>query len=147
MSKYFVSVSRTSSESRPSANGVKPTRSANSTVTSFRSDPGSLAGATIVGRIAGIICCDPRGASDVAHSRQNLAPGLFNVPQLGQPEASGDAHSSQNFAPWMFCVPQLGQTNPKTPLGRKQLTSTRRIPARAANITHAYLAVVLDMAL
>jgi hypothetical protein len=48
-------------------------------------------------------------SSGVAHSEQNFAPGVLDVPQFGQAAASGVAHSEQNFAPGRFSVPQFGQ--------------------------------------
>jgi hypothetical protein len=47
--------------------------------------------------------------SDVPHSLQNLAPGLFVAPQLGHPAAIGVPHSLQNLAPASFSVAQFGQ--------------------------------------
>jgi hypothetical protein len=40
---------------------------------------------------------------------QNLAPGLFDVPQDGHCTTSGAAHLSQNFAPSGFSKPHLEQ--------------------------------------
>ncbi len=61
------------------------------------------------GRTAGAPAAPAAAKRGVAHSEQNFAPGVFAVPQLGQPEASGVAHSEQNFAPGRFSVPQLEQ--------------------------------------
>ncbi len=47
--------------------------------------------------------------SAAPHSLQNLAPGLFVAPQLGQPAASVAPHSLQNFAPAAFSEEQFGQ--------------------------------------
>ena len=101
-----TSVSRTSSASRSSAKGVKPTRSAKSTLTRRRSatlasDPGGV-------WVAGVAVTAP-ATSGVAHSEQNLAVGPFDVPQLGQATARRVAHSEQNFAPGVFSVPQFEQ--------------------------------------
>jgi len=48
-------------------------------------------------------------ANEVPHSPQNLAVGLFTVPQAGQPELSLAPHSVQNFRPASFSVEQFGQ--------------------------------------
>jgi hypothetical protein len=40
---------------------------------------------------------------------QNLAPGLFDVPQDRHCSTSGAAHPSQNFAPSGFSEPHLEQ--------------------------------------
>ncbi|HEX6867415.1 MAG TPA: hypothetical protein VF119_01355 [Candidatus Limnocylindrales bacterium] len=45
----------------------------------------------------------------MAHSLQNLAPGLLTEPHVGQAAANGAAHSMQNFAPGRFSVPHAGQ--------------------------------------
>jgi len=54
--------------------------------------------------------------SAAAHSMQNLAPGLFDVPHEGHCSASGAAHPSQNFAPSGFSEPHFEQRieSPKT---------------------------------
>ena len=74
-------VSRTSSASRSSAKGVNPTRSANRTDTSRRSEIGpevrSVGAAAAVGRGRS------SGRLGVAHSPQNLAAGGFAVPRFG----------------------------------------------------------------
>src|SRR5687767_12815059 len=110
-SKYLVSVSLTSSASRSSAKGVKPTRSANRMLTNRRSAPLSVAGVAAVvalgcaagvgvGRVraVGVVAVAPP-ASGVAHSEQNFADGGLTMPQFGQPAARGEAHSMQNLAP------------------------------------------------
>ena len=66
--KYGVRIARTSSGSSFSARAVKPTRSAKSTVTTFRSSAKP---------------CD-RSGSGSAQARQNFAIGGFSCPQLGQ---------------------------------------------------------------
>jgi hypothetical protein len=48
--------------------------------------------------------------SAAAHSMQNLALGLFEVPQDGHCSTSGAAHPSQNFAPSGFSEPHLEQS-------------------------------------
>src|SRR3954470_15175259 len=109
-SKYFVSVSRTSSESRSSAKGVKPTRSANKTLTRRRSATVSFRAPGAFGATgAAAAGAAERVPSGVAHSEQNFAFGRLTNPQLGHPDTSGDAHSMQNFAPGMFWVPQAPQ--------------------------------------
>ena len=45
----------------------------------------------------------------VAHSEQNLSPGWFDDPQLGQPTASAYRTSAQNLRPDRFSVPQVAQ--------------------------------------
>src|SRR6185503_1084380 len=119
-SKYRLRTSRTSSASFSSANGVKPTRSANRTLTRRRSatglDPSGLdgdgltptGGSVADARAAGDAARTP-ACSGVAHSEQNLAVGGLTVPQVGQAEANPDPHSVQNFAPGRFSVPQTGQ--------------------------------------
>ena len=89
------SVSRTSSASRSSANGVKPTRSANRTDTSRRSAMGaaSCSGRTATGGR------DSRGPPPAGlRIRRRTSPLAGSRPQLGQPAARRDAHSMQNFA-------------------------------------------------
>jgi len=66
--KYGVRIARTSSGSSFSARPVKPTRSAKSTVTTFRSSGKP---------------CD-RSGSGSAQAKQNFAIGGFSWPQLGQ---------------------------------------------------------------
>src|SRR5438477_6600213 len=102
VSKYPESSSRTSSASRDSESDVNPTRSANSTETSRRSDSWGAAG---VGTGEGA-----PSESAVPHSPQNLALGAFAVPQLGQARTRRLPHSAQNFRPASFSVPQAEQT-------------------------------------
>jgi hypothetical protein len=49
------------------------------------------------------------GASDAAHSSQNLAAGLFAAPQREHFTAKGVAHSLQNFAPSRLSAPHFVQ--------------------------------------
>ena len=65
------------------------------------------AGASVAGRVAGPA---PAAWSGLPHSLQKRAPGAFEAPQDGQPEASRDPQLLQNFAPPGFSVPQLPQT-------------------------------------
>jgi hypothetical protein len=87
---------------------VKPTRSANRTLTSRRSAIGSaaLALAGSEAELAGVIARLLIGA---AHSEQNLAAGRLVAPQLGQRAANGVAHSMQKRAPARFSVPHVVQ--------------------------------------
>src|SRR3954462_11971519 len=115
ISKYLVRVSRTSSASRSSANGVKPTRSAKRTLTTRRSAlsapvGGWAVGATGRGR-APLAAAGAGPASAKPHSAQNFAPGTYGVEQLGQVDASAVPHSAQNFAVAALAVPQLEQFN------------------------------------
>ncbi len=87
-----------SSASRPSDADVKPTRSANSTETCLRSVEGAM-------RDAGAGC----PASAAPHSPQNLTPGVFEPPQVGQACESALPHSPQNFRPGSFSLPQAEQ--------------------------------------
>ena len=112
VAKYSLRMVRTSSGSRPSASGVDPTRSANSTVTRRRSVPWSGAtGCPVPG------CCAPEvvpgrscSASGRPHSPQNLSSGAFAVPQAGQVSASRWPHSLQNLRPGSLVVPQTAQS-------------------------------------
>jgi hypothetical protein len=47
----------------------------------------------------------------VPHSPQNLVPGVFAEPQLGQVSASRAPQFPQNLRPGSFSVLQLEQTN------------------------------------
>ena len=67
-------------------------------------------------------------ASGVAHSPQNLAPGVFGVAQFGQITASGVAHSLQNFRPASFSVPQLGQITGRRYQPVRVLGRENRVP-------------------
>ena len=92
MSKYRERSSRTSSASRVSDRGVKPTRSANSTDTTRRSVTASVIG----GGGAAEGAFSPRG---VPHSLQKRASEAFGVPQEGHGWRSGAPQLLQNFAP------------------------------------------------
>jgi hypothetical protein len=50
----------------------------------------------------------------VAHSRQNRADVMLDVPQAGQANARRSAHWTQNFAPASFSVPQFEQFTPSS---------------------------------
>src|SRR6266540_665866 len=113
VSKYRERRSRTSSASRVSDRVVNPTRSANSTETNRRSEPGSAWG----GRAA------DSGASAEPHSPQNFTPGPFDAPQVAHTIARGDPHSPQNFRPTSFSVPQTEQITQ---------SSSRRPPVRGS---------------
>ena len=89
-----------SSASRPSDADVKPTRSANRTVTTLRSATGPFppdeTGAAVEVRAA-------------PHSPQNLTPGGFAVPHAAHLIASAFPHSPQNFRPASFADPWTGR--------------------------------------
>src|SRR6188472_3026000 len=96
-SKYADNSSRTSSESLDSDNGVKPTRSPNSTDVTRRSATGEAS----TGRPAG---ASP--ANGVPHSAQNLPPS-HGLPQVEQARnATPTPHDGQNFAPRRIVAPQ-----------------------------------------
>src|SRR6266511_5260382 len=102
VSKYRDRSSRTSSASRLSDSVVNPTRSANSTDTSRRSEDG--------GAGAGLTVAVPRPApTGVPHSPQNFSLPRTGAPQAAHAWASGFPHSTQNFLPAAFSVPQFGQ--------------------------------------
>src|SRR6478735_117548 len=99
-SKYADNSSRTSSESLDSDNGVKPTRSPNSTDVTRRSATGAAGGAA-----AGATRQATSG-NGVPHSSQNL-PRSEGVPHDEQARAPITApHSGQNFAPARTDAPQ-----------------------------------------
>src|SRR6266511_2867565 len=112
VSKYADSNSRTSSGSRASLSVVNPTRSANSTETSRRSDD---AAARPFGRAAATPAGSTALPSAVPHSPQNRSDGSFGAPQDGHTTASGDPHDEQNFLPSRFTVPQFPQVTPCPP--------------------------------
>ncbi len=85
-----------SSASRPSEAAVKPTRSANSTLTSRRSACGE-GSAPDAG--TGVVSTAP-------HSPQNFAPAVFGVPQAAHGRANDAPHSPQNLRPASFSSPQ-----------------------------------------
>src|SRR3990172_10899963 len=122
VSKYFDRSSRTSSESRASESAVKPTRSANSTETSRRSETGAATsprGPTELG--AGLA----PGANGVPHSPQNFTVGGLSVPQLGQASASDVPHSPQNLRPPSFSAPHASQRISYPPPGAKATQEAR----------------------
>src|SRR4051794_29759402 len=94
-SKYADSSSRTASGSRDSDSGVNPTRSANSSETTRRSETGSTGGAVGLGvaESAGGVAPPADGASGVPHSLQNLPSA--GAPQLGQTALTAAPHSEQ----------------------------------------------------
>src|SRR5436189_6387974 len=102
-SKYRDSSSRTSSASRDSDSGVKPTRSANSTETRRRSATGAstVAVAPVAAPLAD---ASPRGAPQ---SPQNLFPGGFSPPHVEQLIARALPQSLQNRLPAGFSAPQF----------------------------------------
>src|SRR6266508_474943 len=99
VSKYRERRSRTSSASRDSDSVVNPTRSANNTETSRRSESGSAAWARGVAP----------ATSAAPHSPQNFMPDVFDAPQVAHTSESGAPHSPQNFRPASFSVPQTEQ--------------------------------------
>src|SRR6516225_8147495 len=104
-------MARASSGSRSSINSVEPLISANNAVTVLRSPSRFSATALPITRIDesfgffGDAVAD--STSDVPHSSQNFAPGLFLDPHLGHEASIGAAHSLQNLAPSRFSAPHL----------------------------------------
>src|SRR6478672_340564 len=105
MPLYFSSVARTSSGSRSSANGVKPTRSAKRTVTSLRSGDAAAARIGVVA-FSSVAAGAPKAKPQLPQKRSF---GSLVVPQLGQAAASPLPHSEQKRRPGRFSVPQLLQ--------------------------------------
>ncbi len=102
-SKYRPRVSRTSSLSRPSAKGVKPTRSAKRMLTRRR----SAAGSPIVDPPATTApALDPSGAPQ---SPQKRLPGGFGAPQAAQFDARVEPQSPQKRFSGGFSAPHAGQ--------------------------------------
>src|SRR4029077_5478728 len=100
-SKYRESNSRTSSASRFSESGVKPTRSAKRREKSRRST-------VTVGRSA-----DLAGAArELPQSPQNRSPGSFAAPQSGHEIPSVVPHSAQTFLLARLSVPHAAQVVP-----------------------------------
>src|SRR5262252_2077661 len=99
-------MARASSGSRSSIRSIDPLMSANSIVTVFRSPSRFSVTILSITRIdeslgsLGDAAAD--APSDVPHSSQNLAPGVFLEPHFGQEASIGAAHSLQNFAPSRF---------------------------------------------
>ena len=101
--------------SRSSAKGVKPTRSANRTVTSRRSATGAD-----VANAAGSEGRDGAPSEPAwsplnrcRNSTTELGSGPESAaPQVGQPEASAVPHSRQNFRPGLLAAPQFAQVTP-----------------------------------
>src|SRR6516162_2773584 len=104
-------IARASSGSRSSISSMEPLMSANSAVTVLRSPSRFSATALSTTRIdESFSFFGDAGAdepSDVPHSSQNFAPGLFLEVHLGHEASSGAAHSLQNFAPSRFSAPHL----------------------------------------
>ena len=82
---------------------MKPTRSANSTVTSRRSATGDSTLAGVANRLSPTSSAAPQ-------SPQNRFAGGFELPQEEQAAASALPQSPQNFFPAGFSVPQFVQT-------------------------------------
>src|SRR6266511_2398318 len=108
VSKYRDRSSRTSSASRFSDSVVNPTRSANSTDTSRRSE----VGASVTSAASA-----PSGAP---HWPQNRSSGSLAAPHEGQATARGLPHREQNRRPGRFSVPQLGQVTEEFKFPRGQ---------------------------
>src|SRR5215470_12247435 len=104
-------MARASSGSRSSINSIEPLMSANSAVTVLRSPSRFSATALSTTRIDesfGFFGDDGADEpSDVPHSSQNFAPGLFLAPHFGHEASIGAAHSLQNFAPSRFSAPHF----------------------------------------
>src|SRR5215212_6873314 len=134
--KYRLCSSRTSSASRPSEYVVKPTRSANSTLTRRRSataatDGVDAGGAAIGGEFTRLVAAGRAGAAPangVAHSEQNFACARFSVPPLGQRAANGVAHSMQKRAPTLLSVPQFEQITARTRITEATGASHDQVP-------------------
>src|SRR3954462_7871670 len=118
-SKYRVRGSRTSSESRSSANGVKPTRSAKRTETSRRSAvvlegvaaPPFAAFPAPAGAAGGLVAL-PAAASPGPQLAQKRWSGRIEAPQLGQPAATGVPHSAQKRWSAWSAEPQFVHASP-----------------------------------
>src|SRR2546422_5558493 len=105
MSKYRVSSSRTSSESRDSDSAVKPTRSAKRTETRRRSVARSPASAVV----DALKVEAEMPESGEPHSPQNFIQGVFGFAHEGQTTARERPHSPQNLRPASFSNPQFVQ--------------------------------------
>src|SRR6266571_3898136 len=136
MSKYRVSSSRTSSESRDSDSAVNPTRSAKSTETRRRSvarsvDAADGARPVVAERVP--TWSAPIGAP---HSSQNLACRRRALAQTGHVRTRRSPHPSQNFASDRLSVPQFAQstfsprrwTRIAAPKGTARLICMKRRP-------------------
>src|SRR6266508_7000827 len=99
VSKYRDRSSRTSSASRFSDSVVNPTRSANSTDTSRRSE----VGASVTSAASA-----PSGAP---HWPQNRSSGSLTAPHEGQVTASEVPQFEQNRRPARLSLPHDGQIN------------------------------------
>src|SRR5512141_1030911 len=99
-------MSRTCSASRPSANGVKPTRSANSTDTRRRSAVVTEGGALVAAAVSEAVAVVP---SAVPHLPQKRASGRLGSPQWAHVAASGLPQLSQKRPPAGFSAPQFEQ--------------------------------------
>src|SRR5579872_1214989 len=126
MSKYRLKNSRTSSGSRFSEVDVKPTRSANRTVTRRRWATGGAGPADVeTGGAAAAGLLRAAGAEPAAsakpHAPQNFIPSGVGAPQFGQDAARAAPHSPQNLKPAGFSLPQLAQR-----MARKGIPSSAR---------------------
>ena len=108
-----------SSASRCSEELVNPTRSTKRTETRRRSATGAIP-AAVDARTTGAAATAPTAVISPAvsaldrgfpHSPQNLAPGSFAAPHVGQAVDSRAPHSKQNFRASSFAVPQLAQVS------------------------------------
>src|SRR5215831_14261040 len=104
-------MARASSGSRSSISSIELFMSANSIVTVLRSPSRFSPTVLSITRIdesfgfLGDAAAD--GPSDVPHSSQNLAPGLFLASHFGHEATMGAAHSLQNFAPSRLSAPHF----------------------------------------
>src|SRR4051794_34435411 len=109
MSKYRDSSSRTSSASRDSDSGVKPTRSQNRTEHTRRSvtSAGERTASEETGLSAPLRAAAGLGtaANGVPHSPQNFCPASTAAPHDGQLAARPAPHSRQNRPVVGFEVP------------------------------------------
>src|SRR5215469_5824349 len=97
--------------SRFCSKSVDPLMSAKSAVTVLRSPsrfPVTILSVTRIDESFGFFGdAAADGLSDVPHSSQNLAPGLFLAPHFGHEASMGPAHSLQNLAPSRFSAPHF----------------------------------------
>src|SRR5215469_2838328 len=99
-------MARASSGSRSSIRSIEPLMSAKSAVTVLRSPSIFSADAVSVIRtdlsLGAFRDAAAYAPSDVPHSSQNLAPGLFLEPHFGHEASIGAAHSWQTSRPHDF---------------------------------------------
>src|SRR5713226_542722 len=117
------------SGSRASINWVEPFRSANSTVTIFRSPSRlSAAGASATRFDEASDCCaavvDASVPNAVPQSSQNVDKGAFCAPHVEQGLDNGLPQTAQNFRPVVLSVPHLTHRIAPPPQGERRLIET-----------------------